>query len=493
MTNMQDTDYQIEMHLLSGADPRGVLFVRDGQLLRGITGIAAAEIIELFERGIIAELVQHRLIPRTWISTAEIPGYPLVLEHERISNLTYPHEWTFTMFCEAAKCILNVREIVNRYGFDLSDAHSSNVTFDGVIPLWLDLGSIVKSDNTQFWHAEHRFKQSFIFPLRIWSRYGDYIGRRILLSNDYLPDEVSLISIRPWIRYLGARIINKLVRAKDIYFSLTGISFNQFKEKLQRMPRLVDTLDKFPTLERVLHRIAASRKMPFRRTSIECLRKSLSRLRRPGFLSRWETYHCGVLSDQGSFEHYSRFLRVVEILRKLNPLTIIEIGANQGGLSKLIVEELHPKRMIALDVDEGALDLYYRANRRDNKYVHHAVLDVIKPALLIPQERPEIRLHSEAVVALAVTHHMVIGQCNSVEYTLRRLASFGSKWLLVEYMPYGCYPNPVPFPPPDTYSAERFKSAFLKVADLIEVQELEPTRILYVGKIKAAANNSSAK
>ena len=114
----------------------------------------------------------------------------------------------------------------------------------------------------------------------------------------------------------------------------------------------------------------------------------------------------------------------------------------------------------------------------------HAVIDVARPLIHIPKNSPEERLNSEAVIALAVTHHMIITQCNSANYAVKCIAKYGTKWILIEYMPYGLYPHPVDIPPPKSYSKEVFENALKCVADIIGIYELEPTRVLYVGRIK---------
>lgn len=79
---------------------------------------------------------------------------------------------------------------------------------------------------------------------------------------------------------------------------------------------------------------------------------------------------------------------------------------------------------------------------------------------------------------------MILAQCNSAENTLAALARFSKEWMIVEYMPYGLAAKPVPYPPPEAYSKERFENAFRAVAEITQTYQVEPTRVLYVGRLR---------
>ena len=44
------------------------------------------------------ELVDTNLFPKSWITDFKIDNYALVIEHEKIHPVVYPHEWSFSMF-----------------------------------------------------------------------------------------------------------------------------------------------------------------------------------------------------------------------------------------------------------------------------------------------------------------------------------------------------------------------------------------------------------
>ena len=173
--NKMDTD-ELIMHPLSGGDESGIVFIGGERLFRAVTFQAEREVRNLFESGIVSELIEKKFIPLTWISDIRIEGFPLIIEQQIIKCQTYFYEWTFTMLFKAGELILNLRQFLNNYGYDIKDAHTDNIIFNGVDPLWVDIGSIIKNNYPQKWVAERRFKQSIIYPLQIWSKYGEKLG-----------------------------------------------------------------------------------------------------------------------------------------------------------------------------------------------------------------------------------------------------------------------------------------------------------------------------
>lgn len=44
--------------------------------------------------------------------------------------------------------------------------------------------------------------------------------------------------------------------------------------------------------------------------------------------------------------------------------------------------------------------------------------------------------------------------------------------------------NPVDTPSPETYSAARFDAVFRQHFDVVSIETLEPTRVLYIGRLR---------
>ena len=95
------------------------LYFYEDRVLRGIHSDYTTQVREMFDSGMMKELVEKQLFVKTWISDTKIEGYELVIEHERIPYWNYPYEWSFTMLHRAANLVLDANEVVNKYGYCL--------------------------------------------------------------------------------------------------------------------------------------------------------------------------------------------------------------------------------------------------------------------------------------------------------------------------------------------------------------------------------------
>ena len=122
-------------------DPVGCVFNYEGKLLRGISPEYKSHVMELLDCGLIEKLTKLNLFPKTHIAKYHTDAFPLVLEHERITPVTYPNEWSFSMLKEAALVFLRVSEIARSYNFFIKDGHTSNMLFKNSSPMFVDFGS----------------------------------------------------------------------------------------------------------------------------------------------------------------------------------------------------------------------------------------------------------------------------------------------------------------------------------------------------------------
>jgi hypothetical protein len=98
---------------------------------------------------------------------------------------------------------------------------------------------------------------------------------------------------------------------------------------------------------------------------------------------------------------------------------------------------------------------------------------------------PEARFKSEAVLALAVTHHLILTQNYPIEYIFHRIERFSEKYVFIEFMPLGLYSKGVAPKVPNWYSTEWFRNNFSQHFELLLEEQLEANRILFVGKIRS--------
>jgi hypothetical protein len=124
-------------------DNLGRPFEYNGRVYRGIYPDKVSFVEELFKSGLVDELVRQHLFVKTQISDLYSDEFPLILSHKKLLA-SLPTSWTYNQLRDAAIVILKVMKICNKFGYELSDAHPYNVTFDSSNPVYIDFGSIRK-------------------------------------------------------------------------------------------------------------------------------------------------------------------------------------------------------------------------------------------------------------------------------------------------------------------------------------------------------------
>jgi hypothetical protein len=106
-------------------------------------------------------------------------------------------------------------------------------------------------------------------------------------------------------------------------------------------------------------------------------------------------------------------------------------------------------RVIAVDIDEASANHLYRRTRRERRDIVPLVADVMAPeepveaafpiagaagpiSLLLPRRE---RLRSEAGMALALVHHLVLGQGHTPGSVVAALSRLVERHLIVEFVP----------------------------------------------------------
>ena len=149
---------------------------------------------------------------------------------------------------------------------------------------------------------------------------------------------------------------------------------------------------------------------------------------------------------QGPDEQYSlqpndgwpeKIRNVYEIITRLHPETLLDIGCNKGWFSKLALQQ--GANVISTDIDESSINSLYGHAKRARCKILPLFMDFCRPTpphgLANAYRDAQSRLRSDMVLALAVTHHLVFKKSLSFEAIAKQLSEFTGKWLLVEFVP----------------------------------------------------------
>jgi hypothetical protein len=454
---------EIKISLLSGSD-YGCVFIWGGRLFRGFHKENVNEVQELINSDLLKELIEKKFFVKTWISELSFERFDIVLEHQLMGAIIYPREWSFNMLKDAALLVLDINETAQKYGFKMIDCHPYNLLFNNSRPIYVDFGSFKKTDIVDFVLAPyHEFIKSYYYPLKIWSSIGQYFAKSsIARSSVSLPINEYIKIFYPIVRRIDGSLIDKFFRflhcLKTIkYRDLSKLNKNWLKKLLT-----------FISNNDLIYSILTCS------SKIKYLRKKISKIKPLSEKSYWSHYK---ISD---IKNDSRFIEVKNKLLQLNVKTVLELGGNKGYFSKMISRHKF-ERIICTDYDANAINAGYQDAQKEDACINWAVLNPFGSEDDFSEVPTIQRFRSEAVIALALTHHIILSQSFSIAKTLETLDRYTSNYILVEFMPLGLYNGKTAPPFPSWYNLENFSKEFSKLFRIIEICKLEENRILFVG------------
>ena len=92
------------------------------------------------------------------------------------------------------------------------------------------------------------------------------------------------------------------------------------------------------------------------------------------------------------------------------------------------------------------------------------------------------RFKSDIVIALALTHHLILAQNLRLQWIFEVLAAFTRKYVLIEFMPLGLGGRRSSLP--TWYTLEWFESEMERYFEILEVLHIDRKRIAILGRIK---------
>ena len=453
-----------------GADYSGIVFEKDGRIFRGIRPGFEEHIHRQFESGLMTELMERGFIPKTTITDYITDEFPLVLEHQKVPVIIPPSCWSFSMVKDAAILTLHVNQIANKYGYHLIDAHFWNIAFYQGRPIFLDTGSFVPYSAEIVEGFLQEFQRTFLATLTMLNVREVYFARKLLFSSSGF-----------YIRTLPAQTVENTS------------SYRNAVDIFKKYHRQWHTKNVF---KKILHTLnKASKNNPESLCSIiskvfdehvfepEYIQMLFSY---PPVSTPWTNYQSTFLSDLSDLEkieqnnQHIRFNKIIDLFFKYAPdaKSSVDLAGNSGMFSYLLSQRKKLAFYLSLDYDENAIEAGYHFLKEHATSVDLAFCNFI-------QSSSSIIATADCVFALAVTHHLLLVQKIRLDVIFWILQRYSRKYVFVEFMPLGIWDGVHESSPlPDWYTEEFFKEVFCRYFDFIYREQLEPNRIIYIGKIK---------
>jgi SAM-dependent methyltransferase len=340
------------------------------------------------------------------------------VEHERIAFPSFPYEWLPAMLHAAGELTLRIAKELLNDGLGLKDATPYNVLFRGPDPVFVDVLSFERRDRADpTWLAHAQFARTFLLPL---------------LAHKYLdlPLDQMFISRRDGLE------------PEEIY---------RWSTALQKMRPPFLALASIPTWLAAHHRaedagIYRKRSLPNPAKARYILDSLLTRL--SGTLSRlapvtrrrsaWADYM--TTSSHYSKECFAAKETFVErAIAESRPRRVLDVGANTGHFS--LIAAKHGASVVAIDRDPGVLSEVWQKARSQRLDILPLRIDFTRPSPGIgwrnrecPSFLDRARGGFDAVLMLAVLHHLLVGERIPLAEILDLAAGLTTDVLVIEFI-----------------------------------------------------------
>ena len=374
-------------------DPAGHVYQIDGRVFRTVTSKAVSDFEFLRQTDFFLNVTE-----RGWfVGASEIDSSVLgmvdddvryVVEQPRIPFVSYPYEWPFPALKAAALLHLDLHLEALQHNVNLCDASAYNVQFLGARPVFIDMLSMRRYQDGEFWLGHRQFCEQFLNPLLLRACFG--------------------IAHNTW--YRG---------------NLEGITTNDLSRMLSLRQKLSWNIISHVLLPARLQRTAIAKrpddlkKLKQRRLPLQSFRGMLTQLR--SWISKLEPADTGktVWGDYDKTHSYSsdeavakrRFVH--DFVSHVEPALLWDLGCNTGEYSETALDA-GAKYVIGFDFDQRALETAFaRAIAKDLNFLP-LYLDAANPSpdqgwQLAERSGLQKRASADAMLALAFEHHLAIG------------------------------------------------------------------------------------
>jgi ribosomal protein L11 methylase PrmA len=357
-------------------------------------------------------LIAAREVERGILSGVDPPP-AYVLEHPRLPFISHPYEWPFALLKDAAILTLRIHLEVLDHGVHLSDASAYNIQFRGCNPLYIDYLSFRPYHEGDFWYGHRQFCHQFLNPLLLTTFTGvpynpHYRGALTGLPAGYLRP------LLPWWRQLNWRTFAHVT--------------------------LQAKLESRGAVDRESHEAIARRRLPQTalRNMLSGLLTWIERLE-PGWrtASHWMGY-AGQNNYQQAEQEAKRGF-VADFAARTHPGILWDLGCNTGEYAELALDA-GASYAVGFDTDHGALGLAAARAKARGLQLLPLYSDATNPSPdqgWAQGERSGLVQRAadvDALLALALIHHLVIANNIPLEETVRWLVMLAPTGVL-EFVP----------------------------------------------------------
>jgi hypothetical protein len=411
-------------------------------------------------------VVDHTEAP---LESAALPGAVAVIAPRELPLISYAYEWCFSQLREAALLTLELQKRALAVGMRLKDASAYNIQFDRGRPILIDSLSFEVASPEEPWPAYRQFCEHFLGPLALIA-YRD--ARFGLMLRDFI-DGIPLD--------FAAGLLPGRTRMRPGL-----LAHLHMHAGAQRRSAAAAPTAEHPAPRR-MSRLGQDALLDSLRRTVEGLRWQ------PG--GHWVQY--GRQTSYTERGAASKREIVERMLADAGGQLVWDVGANVGTYSTIAAGA--GRQVIAFDQDANSVEHHWLQLAPEARAsVLPLVMDLSNPSPSLGwalEERRSLveRGPADVVMALALVHHLAIGNNVPLERVASFLARLGRS-AIVEFVPkedpmtqHLLAARPDVFP---DYTIDRFRASFarhFRVREEVAVEDSLRSIFLLDSRVEPAA------
>ncbi len=403
------TNYSIDPS--SFRDPSGTIFFKEGEIFRQINLEYKEHYEFLMDSGLYQKLIDLKLLiphEEVKITPYDEKNIYKIIKPEKIPFISYPYEWSFSQFKQAALTTLEIQKNAIKHGMILKDCSAYNIQFFEGKSVLVDSLSFEKYEEGQLWKGYKQFCEHFLAPLSLMSHKDIRLGQLLRIHLDGIPLDLtsSILPVKTKISFHLLSHIHAHAKSQKHYED-KDIKIKERKLGKNSLVGLVESL------------YSAIKKMKWELKKTE-----------------WGTYYSDTNYSEVAFLEKNKIIN--ELLEKIQPKEVWDVGGNVGIFSRLASNI--GINTVCFDIDPVAIEKnFLEVIDKNEKKILPLLLDLTNPTPGIGWENQERtsfinRGPTDTVFALAIIHHLAI----SNNLPLEKIGKFFSEIcenLIIEFVP----------------------------------------------------------
>ncbi len=412
----------IERECGSFRDPSGHIYYCSERVYRTVMPVAADDFQFVHNSGLLDTLVKkqklhpyriadHESLPSVSASGTSIsPAF--ILEHPKLSFISYPYEWCFNALYDAALLQLDIYLNALQHNVMLSDASAYNIQFNGHAAVFIDHLSFRRYRTGETWGSHQQFCDQFLNPLLL------RVLSRVAHNNWY----------KGSLEGIPTSELNRLIPLSKKF------SPNVFINVVLQAKLLISARKKESSKGKAAQISFDKKKLIF---ILQNMRKWIEKLTPPPVdNSDWSDY--AYSTPYKSQEERTKQGFIADFCQQLKPARLCDLGCNTGDYAALAIDN-GVASVVGLDCDTMAVEKCYLRAKQENLNLTPLVMDMTNPSPAqgwngTERKSLKSRVKADAVLALALVHHLAIGKNIPLEWVISNIVGFAENGV-IEFVP----------------------------------------------------------